>query len=92
MVRAPWKMLLTAMGSIRRRGRPQPAALLAFLLWLVCAPMALAEPAVGDWSGVLRPTGGFLRLNLHIVEGCKHLVPWDAADEFVRLAVPFLKS
>ena len=32
------------------------------------------------------------QLNLHIVEGCKHLVPWDAADEFVRLAVPFLKS
>jgi 4,5:9,10-diseco-3-hydroxy-5,9,17-trioxoandrosta-1(10),2-diene-4-oate hydrolase len=32
------------------------------------------------------------RLNLHIVPGCKHLVPWDAADEFVRLSVPFLKS
>lgn len=34
----------------------------------------------------------FPQLNLHIVAGCKHLVPWDAADEFVRLAVPFLKS
>jgi pimeloyl-ACP methyl ester carboxylesterase len=31
-------------------------------------------------------------LNLHVVPGCKHLVPWDAADEFVRLSVPFLKS
>ena len=30
-------------------------------------------------------------LDLHIVNGCKHLVPWDAADEFIRLAVPFLK-
>jgi pimeloyl-ACP methyl ester carboxylesterase len=29
-------------------------------------------------------------LNLHIAEGCKHLVPWDAADLFHRLAVPFL--
>jgi len=32
------------------------------------------------------------QLNLHIVPGCKHLVPWDAAGEFVRLSVPFLKS
>jgi 4,5:9,10-diseco-3-hydroxy-5,9,17-trioxoandrosta-1(10),2-diene-4-oate hydrolase len=31
-------------------------------------------------------------LDVHIVEDCKHLVPWDAADEFIRLAVPFLKS
>ena len=30
--------------------------------------------------------------NVHIVNGCKHLVPWDAADEFARLAVPFLKK
>jgi len=29
-------------------------------------------------------------LNLHFAEGCKHLVPWDAADLFHRLAVPFL--
>jgi len=29
-------------------------------------------------------------LNLHYAEGCKHLVPWDAADLFHRLAVPFL--
>ena len=32
------------------------------------------------------------QLKLHIVPGCKHLVPWDAAGEFVRLSVPFLKS
>ena len=32
------------------------------------------------------------QLELHIVPGCKHLVPWDAADEFIRLSVPFLKS
>ena len=31
------------------------------------------------------------QLDLHIVDGCKHLVPWDAADEVHRLAVPFLK-
>jgi pimeloyl-ACP methyl ester carboxylesterase len=32
------------------------------------------------------------QLDLHIVNDCKHLVPWDAADEFIRLAVPFLRS
>ena len=32
------------------------------------------------------------QLNLHIVDNCKHLVPWDAADAFIRLAAPFLKS
>jgi pimeloyl-ACP methyl ester carboxylesterase len=31
------------------------------------------------------------QLDVHIVAGCKHLVPWDAADEFLRLAVPVLK-
>ncbi|HXF54158.1 MAG TPA: alpha/beta hydrolase [Hyphomicrobiaceae bacterium] len=31
-------------------------------------------------------------LNLHIVPGCKHLVPWDAADAFHRLAGPFLRG
>jgi 4,5:9,10-diseco-3-hydroxy-5,9,17-trioxoandrosta-1(10),2-diene-4-oate hydrolase len=31
-------------------------------------------------------------LNLHIVENCKHMVPWDAADEVIRLAVPFIKG
>jgi 4,5:9,10-diseco-3-hydroxy-5,9,17-trioxoandrosta-1(10),2-diene-4-oate hydrolase len=31
-------------------------------------------------------------LNLHIVENCKHMVPWDAADEVARLAVPFIKG
>jgi pimeloyl-ACP methyl ester carboxylesterase len=30
------------------------------------------------------------QLNLHFAAGCKHLVPWDAADLFHRLAVPFL--
>lgn len=34
----------------------------------------------------------FPRLDLHIVDGCKHLVPWDAAAEVARLGVPFLKS
>jgi 4,5:9,10-diseco-3-hydroxy-5,9,17-trioxoandrosta-1(10),2-diene-4-oate hydrolase len=29
-------------------------------------------------------------LNLHVAEGCKHLVPWDAADLFHTLAAPFL--
>src|SRR5262249_32749803 len=32
------------------------------------------------------------QLNLNIANGCKHLVPWDAADEFIRLSVQFLKS
>ncbi len=32
------------------------------------------------------------QLNVHIMPSCKHLVPWDAADEFVMLAVAFLKS
>ena len=31
------------------------------------------------------------QLDLHFAEGCKHLVPWDAADLFHRLAVPFLR-
>jgi 2-hydroxy-6-oxonona-2,4-dienedioate hydrolase len=30
------------------------------------------------------------QLDLHVADGCKHLVPWDAADLFHRLAVPFL--
>jgi 2-hydroxy-6-oxonona-2,4-dienedioate hydrolase len=30
------------------------------------------------------------QLDLHFADGCKHLVPWDAADQFHRLAVPFL--
>ena len=32
------------------------------------------------------------QLDVHIVDDCKHLVPWDAGDEFIRLSVPFLKS
>lgn len=31
-------------------------------------------------------------LELHIVDDCKHLLPWDAADDFVRLVVPFLNA
>jgi len=34
----------------------------------------------------------FPQLDINIVDDCKHLVPWDAADEFIRLTVPFLKS
>ena len=30
------------------------------------------------------------QLNLHFADGCKHLVPWDAADLFHKLAIPFL--
>jgi 2-hydroxy-6-oxonona-2,4-dienedioate hydrolase len=30
------------------------------------------------------------QLDLHFADGCKHLVPWDAADLFHQLAVPFL--
>jgi 2-hydroxy-6-oxonona-2,4-dienedioate hydrolase len=30
------------------------------------------------------------QLDLHFAEGCKHMVPWDAADLFHLLAVPFL--
>jgi 2-hydroxy-6-oxonona-2,4-dienedioate hydrolase len=31
-------------------------------------------------------------MKVHIVEGCKHMVHWDAADQVERLAVPFLKG
>ena len=31
-------------------------------------------------------------LNIHIVNGCKHMVHWDAFDDLMRLSVPFLKS
>ena len=31
-------------------------------------------------------------LNLHIVENCKHMVPWDVTDEVLRLGVPFIKG
>lgn len=30
------------------------------------------------------------QLDLHFADGCKHLVPWDAADLFHKLAVSFL--
>jgi 4,5:9,10-diseco-3-hydroxy-5,9,17-trioxoandrosta-1(10),2-diene-4-oate hydrolase len=32
------------------------------------------------------------QINLHIVNGCKHMVHWDAFDDLIRLGVPFLKS
>ena len=32
------------------------------------------------------------QINLHMVNGCKHMVHWDAFDELMRLGVPFLKS
>jgi 4,5:9,10-diseco-3-hydroxy-5,9,17-trioxoandrosta-1(10),2-diene-4-oate hydrolase len=31
-------------------------------------------------------------LNLHIMNGCKHMVPWDAEQEVYRLAIPFIKG
>lgn len=31
------------------------------------------------------------QLDLHLIDGCHHLVPWDAAEEFARLSVEFLK-
>jgi pimeloyl-ACP methyl ester carboxylesterase len=32
------------------------------------------------------------QINLHIVNGCRHMVHWDAFDDLMRLGVPFLKS
>ena len=32
------------------------------------------------------------QLAIHIADDCKHLVPWDAADDFIRLTIPFLKA
>src|SRR6202158_2862715 len=29
------------------------------------------------------------QLAIHIADDCKHLVPWDAADDFIRLTIPF---
>ena len=43
-----------------------------------------------DRAAMLKQT--YPQLQVHIVNHCKHLVPWDAADDFIRLAVPFLKS
>ena len=31
-------------------------------------------------------------MNVHIVNGCKHMVHWDAFDDLMRLGVPFLKG
>lgn len=31
-------------------------------------------------------------MNVHIVNGCKHMVHWDAFDDLLRLGVPFLKG
>jgi len=32
------------------------------------------------------------RLNLHLIDRCKHLVQWDAAEEFVALSTRFLSN
>lgn len=53
----------------RRRPRWALAVWLALVLGLARAPQAAAESVAGDWSGVLRPAGGFLRLNLRLSEG-----------------------
>lgn len=29
-------------------------------------------------------------LNIHVVPGCKHMVPWDAEQEVYRLVIPFI--
>jgi pimeloyl-ACP methyl ester carboxylesterase len=31
-------------------------------------------------------------MQIHVVPNCKHMVQWDAADEMLRLSVPFLKK
>jgi len=31
-------------------------------------------------------------IDLHIMNGCKHMVPWDAEQEVYRLAIPFIKG
>ena len=31
-------------------------------------------------------------VNLHIMNGCKHMVPWDAEQEVYRLTIPFIKN
>jgi 4,5:9,10-diseco-3-hydroxy-5,9,17-trioxoandrosta-1(10),2-diene-4-oate hydrolase len=31
-------------------------------------------------------------LNLHIMNGCKHMVPWDVEQDVYRLAIPFIKG
>jgi 2-hydroxy-6-oxonona-2,4-dienedioate hydrolase len=32
------------------------------------------------------------QLDVHIIPNCKHLVPWDAADQWLHLALPVLKK
>ncbi len=32
------------------------------------------------------------QIDLVILEDCKHMVPWDAADEWIRLALPVLRA
>ncbi|MPY71768.1 MAG: alpha/beta fold hydrolase [Alphaproteobacteria bacterium] len=31
-------------------------------------------------------------IDLHLIDGCKHLVPWDAAEAYVRLSVAFIRG
>jgi 4,5:9,10-diseco-3-hydroxy-5,9,17-trioxoandrosta-1(10),2-diene-4-oate hydrolase len=32
------------------------------------------------------------QVNLHIMDGCKHMVPWDKEQDVYRLAIPFIKG
>jgi pimeloyl-ACP methyl ester carboxylesterase len=32
------------------------------------------------------------QMHIHIVNGCKHMIPWDAADDVLQLSVQFLKQ
>jgi len=44
----------------------------------------------GERAELLKTTNP--ELKVHIVDGCKHMVHWDAFDDLMRLGVPFLKS
>lgn len=32
------------------------------------------------------------QIDLHLIDGCKHLVPWDAAEAYVQLSVAFIRG
>ncbi len=44
-------------------------------------------PERAEFFKTLRPD-----LNIHVVDRCKHMVPWDAAQELYRLAIPLLRA
>lgn len=78
-------------------GAPPPAA--AKPLWqrLVELPMPLLmiygrNDRAHALERALLLKEKYPQINLHLVDNCKHMVPWDAADEIVRLAIPFLKG